>query len=496
MRFPLCGPTYFGDSTSLGDRCINFIPEVNPDNAKGQVTLRGTPGTSLWATCPVGNLRGMYVFGSFLWVVSNNQIYQYTASKARTSIGSLTTTTGHISFADNGYTADGGNEIVLSDGATLRVINSDTRVMTTISNPTALYGLEFIDGYIVGCKTNSMRARCSDIYDALTWNALATATIASSQDRVMSCVNNREQLWFIKEYSSEVWYNAGVATSQGFPFQRISGMVYNFGTINPYAVASGNGNIYFPARQKTTGDWNEIAGIMEISGAGAKIVTPPSINKYLSELTFTSSIYGPFAYCMNIAGHNLYVLTFPEADVTIVYDATTQMCFEWSTYKTPYAVGRHMGQCYAYFNGKHLIGDYNSGNIYELSLDTYTDYNRDDAASPLPIVSTRIAPHLYDPDSLENVFVHKFQVDMKTGVGLSGDPFGTPYVSGTNPKAQLSWSDDGMRSWSSTYTADIGRLGYYNQRVKWNKLGCARDRVWNFTIAEPIEKHIIGGYIE
>ena len=53
-------------------------------------------------------------------------------------------------------------------------------------------------------------------------------------------------------------------------------------------------------------------------------------------------------------GHTFYWLTFPTAGVTWVYDAATQV---WHKRQSFPDQGRHRANCYAYYQGKHLVGD-------------------------------------------------------------------------------------------------------------------------------------------
>ena len=66
----------------------------------------------------------------------------------------------------------------------------------------------------------------------------------------------------------------------------------------------------------------------------------------------------------------------------------------------------------------------------------------------------------------------------------------------SNPQAMLRWSSDGGRTWSSESWSSIGRVGEYKARVRWRRLGRARDRVYELTISEPIKVAILGASIK
>lgn len=262
----------------------------------------------------------------------------------------------------------------------------------------------FIDGYFVVSSLNSMSYHVSDLYNGLIWRPLAMSPVSSSPDSIQTLFQLQQQLWIIKNYTSEVWYDTGTPTSQGSPFSRISGGVLDFGTSAPWSWARGD-NSYFGLANQRNNDSGELIGIVELSGSVAKTISTPAISYKISQMGYVSDAFG---YCYSEEGHTFYVLTFPYGNWTIVYDATTGMFHERSTYTgSPYAIGRHFGNCYCYFNGKHYLGDI-SGNIYEMNSSYYTD-------GSFPIVSIRQAQHIFDRTELRNFSIRKLEVDMEGG---------------------------------------------------------------------------------
>ncbi len=56
-----------------------------------------------------------------------------------------------------------------------------------------------------------------------------------------------------------------------------------------------------------------------------------------------------------------------------------------------------------------------------------------------------------------------------------------------DPMAMLRWSDDGGNTWTKERWESFGGLGEYLTRVKWNALGASRDRVFRFTVSDPVK---------
>jgi hypothetical protein len=113
------------------------------------------------------------------------------------------------------------------------------------------------------------------------------------------------------------------------------------------------------------------------------------------------------------------------------------------------------------------------------------------------------------------------QLDCETGVGLngidqtdnvewffytsSGDQlvttsgdllmFSPPFVQGANPQVMLRFSDDGGHTWSNEHWKSLGKIGVYQKRTIWRRLGMTlklRDRVYEVSGTDPIKISIMG----
>ena len=123
------------------------------------------------------------------------------------------------------------------------------------------------------------------------------------------------------------------------------------------------------------------------------------------------------------------------------------------------------------------MGDYRSGNVYVLSPDNYND-------AGAFIQRVRIAPHLNDEQ--KTIFYHELAIDMTVGAASPLDP---------NPMATLSWSNDGGITWSNQRTCSMGLAGQYQQRVRWNQLGKARRRAFQFMTSAEVPVCLVDAYL-
>ena len=67
---------------------------------------------------------------------------------------------------------------------------------------------------------------------------------------------------------------------------------------------------------------------------------------------------------------------------------------------------------------------------------------------------------------------------------------------GANPQVMLRISNDGGKTWAAETWRSAGRVGEYLARVDWNRLGCARRRVFEVSVTDPVAWRVIGAYLE
>ena len=486
MQIPFIGGTYQARSTNINaSRAINFYPEIESDqDSKSIIALIGTPGTSLFINSGSSVIRGMHVFNNLIFFVSGPYLYSVNnAMQISSVLGTLSTSGGRVSMKDNGLTPTGGNQLIIVDGVKGYLYNVNTSTFSTISSPgfptTGASTVAFMDGYfIVNNGQPSQSFYVSNLYDGSTWNSLATAAASGSSDPIMSIAIIHQNLFLIKQYASEFWYDAAVSTSSGCPFSRIGGGVIDYGTGAPWSVAQGDNSLFFLGQIRNN-DAGEFIGVVEMNGMQPQVISTPAINYQISQF---ATILDAFGYCYSAEGHSFYVLTFPTANATFVYDSTSGFWHERSTYtSSPNQINRHVGNCYVYYNGKHLVGDWQSGNIFTMDSSILTD-------SGQPIISIRTSQTLYDKGERDPLFISRLWVDCETGVGTNGE---TP-----DPQAELSWSNDGGHTFGNGYQASLGAIGKFQTRLVWRRLGRSRDRIWKLQISDSVKKVLIGANIK
>lgn len=476
MHFPgFCGGSYTDQSVNVdAQSCVNLYPaivESGHGKAPDRMALFGTPGLLLFSTFAGAKIRGIYRIRDRVFLVDDTTLWELSSVGGQTSRGT--------SLANDGlpvsFTASA-TELLLASGGRAYSLNLSTNTFTTIGtvvlNNVAQVG--FLDSFFIALIQNSNQFYVSALLDALTWPDNALVSVFPG--RVVSMIVDHRQILFLGEQASVAYASSGDAD---FPFAVIPGSAMEQGAV---------------ARDATVQIDNTVAWVGgDENGQGiawrAQGFTPQRISTHAVEHAWRgySTISDAIGYTYQDRGHSFWVLTFPTASRTWAWDAATGMWAE-RAYRNPTtgALEAHLSQCATFAFGKVLVGDRQSGKVYELSASAYTD----DGAV---IRRVRRAPHL----SAENkwLFHSELTLDIEAGVGPIPpllDGAGNP----RDPQIMLRMSDDGGHTWSNERTVGFGQAGNYNTRAIWHRLGRSRDRVYEVSISDPVKVAIVGAYLE
>jgi len=469
MQIPFIGGADKGYSSDINaQECINLYPKVDNFEAKNVRALVGTPGMTEF--CDPSNakmVRGLHVMGSVLYAVVGNTLYSISTTGTPTALsGTLTTYIGHVWMANNGtelLIVDPGVEGYLYD------TEDSSPALTAIADadfPTPT-SVTFQDGYFIITKSATGRFYISALYDGTDWDALDFSTAESNPDNLVCCLSDNGVLWLFGAESTEVWYNSGNAD---FPFERIQGVSIQEGLGARDSVAQLDNSLFFFTNKRR---------VFRTTGYSPQIISTPHLEYILADYRTVSDAIG-FGYTQE--GHAFYFLTFPTEGKTWCYDARTGYWHQRQSYiaNTAGYHSKHRGNCYAYYAGKHLIGDFENGKIYSWDTDVYTDGGE-------TIRRLRRAQTIHEDQRL--IFFNKFEVDFEGGVGITTGQ-------GEDPQAMLRWSDDGGHVWSHEHWTDIGPLGEYGNRAVWRRLGRSRNRIFEVSISDPVKVVMVSAHLD
>lgn len=459
MRIPFVGSAYEGRSKDISfQRCLNLYLEQGAQSGKTPFSLHGTPGLNRIASVGVGPNRGNgIVFLGCAYFISGGELIQLDDGYNATSIGSISTTVGGVSMAENG------TQLMIVDGTAGYIYDGTT--LSTISDPDYPGGthVTHIDGYFVVAGNNGDAFNTSALRDGTAWDATDTASAERHPDDVKAIVADHRELWLLGESTTEIWYNSG---NLDFPFSATTNGFIEWGIVAPHSLQKmDNGIVWLAQTERGRGY------VVRTQGYTPKVISQPWLEY---EFSTYITIADAQAYVYQQAGHEFYVLNFPSANKTWAYDARTK---EWHERGT-YLLGRHRSNGHIYFNQANIVGDYSNGNLYTLELDTYTD-------NEVTVQRIRTTPPIHQDRKW--IYFHSLEIDFESGVGLTSGQ-------GADPQAMLRWSDDGGHTWSNEHWRTIGKKGEYDSRAVWRRLGKARNRIFELTITDPVKVIIIDAH--
>jgi hypothetical protein len=469
MKTPILGSTYVARSVNAADaRMVNLFPEVIPEGGKEPAFLQRCPGMVLLSTVGIGPIRGLWAFSSndgVGFVVSGIQLYKIDNAYAPTLIGTIAGT-GPVSMADNG------TQLFIAANGPSYIYNATTNAFGQITDPDfpGAVTVCYLDGYFVFNEPNSQKMWVTTLLDGTSIDPLEFASTEGSPDGLLAVVSNFREVWAYGTNSIEVWYDSGATD---FPLQRIQGAFNELGLAAPYSVAKMDNGLFWLGRDRRG------QGIVyRANGYQGQRISTHAVEWHIQQYTDMSDA---IAYTYQQDGHSFYVLIFPSANTTWVYDAATQAWHERAGFVDG-AFTRHRSNCQMAFNNKIVVGDFENGNIYAFDLDVYADNGQIQKW----LRTWRALPT--GQNNLKRTAHHSLQLDCETGVGLN-------LGQGSDPEVMLRWSDDGGHTWSNEHWSPLGKIGAYGHRTFWRRLGMTlklRDRVYEVSMTDPVKIAIMG----
>ena len=462
------GPSYTLEHPSAASqRCVNLYPEVHEAGPrKGNVArLKGTPGLRLRATLGDGPVRGVHRANTGqLFVVSGANVYEvFSGWSATLRSGSLASSTGRVTMADDG------TRVLIGDGSATAfavplAAGSAVAAVADVDCPGG--HLAWQDGYFIHTVPSTGRIAISDL-NAITYDALETATAEGQPDNLVMLLSVSRELWLFGERTTEVWWNSGDAD---FPFARNQSAFIETGTVSAgTCVRAGGSVVWVGSDERGRGTvWH------------ARGYQPSRISTHAVELALSgySRLSEASAFAYQQGGHEFYQLSVPDGG-TWVFDFATGLWHE-RMYLTATGEEPHRAHVGTVAFGEVVVGDREDGRLYTYDLSYYSDAGD-------PIRRVRQAPHVTQAEKL--IRFNSLELQAEMGVGLSSGQ-------GSAPVVYLSWSDDGGHTWSNEHEASLGAMGEYGARAKWRRLGVGRDRVFRVTMSDPVPVSWLGAEVD
>lgn len=588
-RFGLVGPSYQSQSLNLdAEVCMNFYVEQD-DGGSGNapIALYPTPGLKTFVDLTEagsGFCRGSIQIVGRAFQVCGANFDELFANGTHKNWGTVLNDALPITMAASPQ------QLLLATAGAAYIFDLVANTLTqippgTFDGPVAQAAI--CDDFFLLTIKNTKEFYVSAPLDATDWVTNGNAIVSVFPDNIVSMFVFQRQIWFFSDTQSVVYYDSGNI----FPFD-----------VNPNAfIEAGSAAENSPAIINNTLVWlgSDARGQGKVWMANG--YTPTRISNHAIEFAIQSysKISDVVGFSYQDQGHEFYCLYFPTPSVTWVYDAMTGMWHQrgfWVTNVAQFKAAHYQNHIFAF--GMHLVGDWQSAKVYEMSIPVANGKGGWDFVTDAgnPIRRVRRAPHISNEQ--QRIFYHQLQVYLETGLGpipslqtgggtppniiladssarlwkvyvddsgllhtqsvASGAPQTIFLNDSTNttswqlgvttlglltttsvalkawhqmqfqlisqsgatawelsvdingdlatalnlqvfaraPKAMLCWSNDGGHTFSNPIERDCGQAGEYKARVRWLQLGVARDRVFEFSVSDPIPWRIIDAYVQ
>lgn len=470
--FPgLSGGTY-KEATPVADaqQSLNCFPErIESGSGRSAGMMLPTPGLAAFATAiatPVqGGVRCVYTDKATgrCFMITDTRFGEVKADGSFTLIYAGLVNDGLPAWiTSNGK---GGNQLYLGSAGTGYIYSMTSGVFAVIASAypgNTSMGI-FFDQYFVALKKNSSQFNLSKLADGTVWVGTDVfLNRVEGTDNFAAVIRNHREMWAIGTDTSEVFFNSGAT----FPMVNIPGVFIEIGTESGWTPALQDNTLYLLGRDERGG--------RVVYGFNA--YSPSRVSSHGVEWIWNgfANASDAIAWTYEEAGHAFYVLYFPSANRTFVYDSATKLWHE-RAWLNP-ATGQFeafRGRCHTVAFGKHLVGDTQTGTLFEMSQQIYGDLGQ-------PVVRRRRMPHI--AASGDMMTFNAAQLILDNGQGLiSGQ--------GSKPLVMLRVSDDGGRTWSEEMLADAWPMGNYSMdrfRTLWYPLGSSADRIFEISVSDQI----------
>jgi hypothetical protein len=279
----------------------------------------------------------------------------------------------------------------------------------------------FLDGYgFVVPSPATKTVYFSAINDFTSWNPLDFFVKANYPDNISALIADHQELYTLGDLqSTQVWRDVGNADN---PFAPDPGAAMHVGCQATWSVVRLGEGVAWIGEDASRGARRAYHAV----GYRPVPVSTPAVEAAWAQYP---KVNDAVAFTLMIVGHELWVITFPTANATWVYDATTQWWFQWGWWNT---TNGNWDRIRPWVHGVvqlnntelHYGGDWSTGQIYVIGMNYKTDDGHE-------IRRLRRAPHL---------------------------------------------TTENMRRFYARFEIDCDRVA--GERIFWNRLGNGRDRIW------------------
>jgi hypothetical protein len=350
MRLPLAQTIGTRDGSLTKDaKLVNCYAEMQ--GQRSFVVKR--PGITLIHSFDPGFGQGMFSSGGIPYAIIGDKISRVVSPFTQTVIPGVTFANLQYEFVvDPPYSAT--PFVVLKSTAGMWTFDGTT--CTKVTDPdypaVTVPGLVFLDGtfYVM---TPSSVIQGSEIEDPTSWTALNFITSEGGAGSAVAIYRHLNYVFAFGDLATQGFYDANNAPP-GTPLARADNVFYEVGCVSGYSIASMSNMTFFVSKSAQYG-----RGVSMFNGLSIEKISNEFIDRILGgEFTITGTDYliteagdrltteagdeiildftfqaakSFYSYCVKLNGHEFYVLTLINSDLTLVFDLNTK---QWAVWKS------------------------------------------------------------------------------------------------------------------------------------------------------------------
>jgi len=429
-RFGFVGPSYRSESVNADCQTLMnlYIEAVESGQGKGPLAMYHTPGLNLLYNLGPAPVRGLITAQGRTFAVAGTVLWELlapTANPNKINRGQLVSDGMPVSMA-----AGPTQVLIASEGnlycfqlvagsttnATGAILAANSLTLIPPFNGSTGFGLlgnvaqvGYGDGFFFALIANSNQIQASNPDDGSSWQGVSETQVSVFADNVSAIFVDHRLLWVFGPKAIQPYFDSG---NFPFPYDVIEGGFIEHGLAAPFSVAKLDNSIFWLEQD------DQGSGIVRRANG----YVPARISTHALE--YALGTYPTIADCVAYAyqenGHTFYVMNFPTAQKTWVYDAATSMWHERGFWNEQAGVFTQSRAGFHTFNfGIHLVGDPTTGAVYQQSTTIYSDFGN-------PIRRLRRAPHFSNEQS--RIFHSELQLDLEVGLGPTFPGSATPTI--------------------------------------------------------------------
>lgn len=432
------------ESLTVDSKLVNAFAEQGQGENTYYVYKR--PGFAVQATVAAGTGRACFYWNGFFYAVTGTTLWKFSSlSVAPTNVGTVDGT-GRYYFTS----CLGATPLLFLTNGTKGYTVSAADVLTDVTaaitgqagfpaSLTWVPGAINIDGYITIADFTS-NIWTSPINTPGTWPG--NVGIAQIEpDSPVALFKQISYLLCIKRFYTEAFYDAA---GTPWPYGRVDGAKMNYGCIDGRTVCDVGGDVIWVAQTR-----EGCVTVVIVTSLKATPISTPPVERLLCDADYTGGVY---SWAAKIEGHRFYGITVVNSNLTLVYDLTTRLWYQWTDPN-----GNYLPYCAASIGVTNsvIFQHESNGTFLTADVNTFTD-----AGIIFPV-------DIYTPNFDGGTRKEK----ALTKLSIFGDQAAGSTV-------QLQYSDDDYQSWTDAGSVDLSTADPF-----WADLGSFKKRAFRLTHA-------------